>query len=140
MLNNKSAKLVSLDRGGQMLDYMAEEYADDGANDSELDRMIASMKLILASYEITDRQKECLKRRYMDGDRVNDIAADLGVSASTVSKHIKKARARIMEIMSFLFPRARGVNTRKLTRKIRTRGAGELGELTILGLTTGAQK
>lgn len=136
------ARKLSYDLQERKFDFLAYKNIDRDDLDGEVDRMIASMDKILESHVLTDRQKECVNRRYVDGDRVIDIAADLGVSAGTISKHLKKARNIVMGLMSLSFPRLKlsATDTKHVTRHIRRRGVMELGEFTILGLTTGAQK
>lgn len=58
--------------------------------------------------ELTERQSECLRMRYAEGKSVSEIAEELGVKPSTVSRHLKKARARLQRVLRYSFPRLGG--------------------------------
>ncbi|RPF47636.1 RNA polymerase sigma factor (sigma-70 family) [Hydrogenoanaerobacterium saccharovorans] len=45
--------------------------------------------------ELTHRQHQCFTLHYYKGLAVKDIAAQLGIDCSTVSRHIRAARERI---------------------------------------------
>lgn len=75
---------------------------DDGG--AEHRRMLAVLARAVRG-ELTQRQMECLHMRYEMGMSVNEIAQELGVGAPTVSKHLKKARARLAKVMRYYFSR-----------------------------------
>ncbi len=89
------------------LDYLelcALQYGDDGAQDGERKRMIAVVKNIV-HFELTDRQRDCICLRYVQGLPVHEVAAALEITPPTASRHLKKARKRIEKIMQMSFPR-----------------------------------
>ncbi|WP_312644722.1 sigma factor-like helix-turn-helix DNA-binding protein [Hydrogenoanaerobacterium sp.] len=47
------------------------------------------------SHELTARQHQCFTLHYYRGLSVNEIAAELALDCSTVSRHIRAARERI---------------------------------------------
>ena len=47
------------------------------------------------SAELTERQRQCLTAYYFGGEKMKEIAEDLGISTSAVSRHIKRALARL---------------------------------------------
>lgn len=49
---------------------------------------------------LTDLQRECLLR-YYEGTRQRQIAADLGISPSTVSRHISTAKRKLQKIAGY---------------------------------------
>lgn len=101
-------KVLSLDAPfSRALEFAALRYAGDGEPDGDRARMVETLKSIVRE-ELTGRQRACLEMRYAQGMKVRDIAAALGVAPPTVSKHLKKARARIEKIMRLSFPRLRG--------------------------------
>ena len=101
-------KVLSLDAPfSRALEFAALQYAGDGEPDGDRARMSAALKSIIRE-ELTGRQRSCLEMRYMQGMTVYGIAAELGITPPTVSKHLKKARARIEKIMRLSFPRLRG--------------------------------
>ena len=52
-------------------------------------------------HELTDRQRDCLTRYYLDGVRMNEIARQMGLSKSTVSRHIAAASKKLRRIASY---------------------------------------
>ncbi len=73
---------------------------DDGG---EHRRMLRTMALA-AKGELTVRQKQCVRLRYGERKSVSEIAAELGVAPSTVSRHLKKARLRLRRILRYCYP------------------------------------
>ena len=71
-----------------------------GAGGEERDRLLRALKKACRG-ELTPRQAECVKLFY--GGRVSqrEIAARLGVSPPTVSRHLKKARARLGRVLRY---------------------------------------
>ncbi len=55
--------------------------------------------------ELTERQRECVRLRYMEGKSVKQVAAELGVTPPTASKHLKKARQRLGTVVGYSFSR-----------------------------------
>lgn len=90
---------LSLDLFGDRLCLPAS--ADDGGEHA---RILRAMRQA-ARGELTRRQWDCLRMKYGEGKKVNEIAAELGVTPSTVSKHLKKARARIRRVLQYSFVR-----------------------------------
>lgn len=50
-----------------------------------------------AEHELTNRQRDCFVLRYEKNMKVQEIAEQLGINASTVSRHILAARKRIQK-------------------------------------------
>jgi RNA polymerase sigma factor (sigma-70 family) len=96
----KRATNLSLDLFGDRL--AAEKQA--GGDGGEHRRMLRVMKKA-AQGELTARQMECLRLYYGEGKSMSEVAACLGVTASTVSKHLKKARNRLRRVMKYYFAR-----------------------------------
>ncbi len=90
---------LSLDLFGDRLNLRQE--LDDGG---EHRRMLQSLRRAMDG-ELTERQKECIRLRYMEGKSVNDVAEILGITAGTASRHLKKARSRLGTVMSYSFTR-----------------------------------
>lgn len=135
MLFKKQARVLSLDRS---LEFNAINYADDGTEDSEYQRMRATVINIINSDVLTDRQRDAVRLRFVDGMSNNDVAAVLGVSAGTATRHVNKAMARIRAIMLLSFPRLRSEYTQPNSSKP-ARVPGKKPQFTFLGMTTGAQ-
>ena len=55
--------------------------------------------------ELTQRQRDCVNQYYFEKRKMEDVARDLGVSTSAVSRHLKKARGRLARVMEYAFTR-----------------------------------
>lgn len=73
---------------------------DDGG---EHKRILRTM-MLAAQGELTARQMQCVRLCYAEGKNVSEIAAELGLSPSTVSRHLKKARRRLQTILQYCYP------------------------------------
>ena len=51
--------------------------------------------------ELTPRQQQCVAYYYYDKMKMADIAKQLGLNTSTVSRHLKKARERLSSVISY---------------------------------------
>ena len=85
--------MLSLDRFTDEL-YVLRQYNMHGDNRRDIERMRAFMAKALR-VELTDRQRQCLTAYYFGGEKMKDIAEDLGISTSAVSRHIKRALVRL---------------------------------------------
>ncbi len=52
--------------------------------------------------ELTDRQRVCVEKFYIDGQDVPSIAKDLGIRPTTVYKHLKLARIALKKCNDYL--------------------------------------
>ena len=81
-------------------------YKTNGSNRSDkVDTQKERLKKILRvglKQEITDRQRDCLTKRYLENMSVKDIANKMGVTPASVYKHIKKAKKRIEMLYNYL--------------------------------------
>ena len=73
--------------------------ADDGG---EHRRMLRALTRA-ARGELTGRQLDCVRLYYGEGRSVTEIASLLGVMPSTVSKHLKKARGRLLRVLEYFY-------------------------------------
>lgn len=77
-------------------------YKANGLNRSdEVDTRKERLKKILRvglKQEITDRQRDCLTKRYLENMSVNDIADSMNIRPATVYKHIEKAKKRLARL------------------------------------------
>lgn len=95
----KRGPVLSLDLFGDRL-LPAQEGAGDGG---EHGRMLRAM-MRAAGGELTARQAECVRLRYGEGKSMSEIAAQLGVTPPTVSRHLKKARIRLRKVLEYFYP------------------------------------
>lgn len=86
------------DKRTDVISYFLWLHGDD--NQSER----ARMKKILAraiQHELTDRQRDCIIMKYLKEMKNDDIAKKLGLSKSTVSRHISAGKRRLKKIASY---------------------------------------
>jgi RNA polymerase sigma factor (sigma-70 family) len=91
---------LSLDLFGDRLNIPLQTEEEDG----ERRQMLRALRRAMEG-ELTERQRECVRLRYLEGKSVNEVAAQLGVTAGTASKHLKKARGRLGTVMGYSFSR-----------------------------------
>lgn len=51
--------------------------------------------------ELTDMQRICLTEHYLNDKKQKEIASELGLNASTISRHISSARRKLQNIASY---------------------------------------
>lgn len=78
--------------------------ARDDDRDTEYRRMLRVLPKIIAG-ELTQRQQECVRLYYFEGMKMHEIADTLGIQTPAVSRHLKKARRRIEQILQYSFTR-----------------------------------
>ena len=69
---------------------------------TEHKKMIKSLKNIIEG-ELTTKQKICISLYYGDMKKMSEIANQLGIGISSVSRHIKKAKQRIQKTMTYYY-------------------------------------
>lgn len=95
-------KLLSFELLGDKAEYaLSAKGLDDGGEHRRMLKVIERA----AHGELTPRQLQCVRLMYGCGKNVKEIAAELGVSSPTVSRHLKKARVRLKKIMEYYFAR-----------------------------------
>ena len=89
-LNEQMEELYSLSIDGQR--------DDNSANRERMKKMLVkAMKTAL-----TDRQMSCLSMYYFDELKTREIAEILGLSQSTVSRHLTAARKNLQKLRAFV--------------------------------------
>lgn len=72
--------------------------------DGERRRLLLALRRAVEG-ELTERQKDCVRLRYLEGKSLKQTADELGVTPPTVSKHLKKARSRLGRVIGYSFAR-----------------------------------
>jgi RNA polymerase sigma factor (sigma-70 family) len=70
--------------------------------DTEHKKMIKSLKNIING-ELTIKQKQCISLYYGDMKKMGEIAKELGIGISSVSRHIKKAKQKVQKTMTYYY-------------------------------------
>lgn len=71
-----------------------------GDNRQRLERLSHNLPLAVRQ-ELTPCQRRMLEMRYYQGMRVTDIAAELGISKSSVSRTLRRARDRLYRSLRY---------------------------------------
>ena len=69
-------------------------------NENSRDKMKKILSMAVLN-ELTERQRICIVDYYLNGKKAKEIAKELGVNSSTVSRHIMKARDKLRHIASY---------------------------------------
>ncbi len=89
-------KFISLSNNAQQkLPYYDFDYSE--TNDSEIVKMKKILKNAIVN-ELTERQRYCICQYYLENTKMKDIASELGVNPSTVTRHIKNAKKNLRRI------------------------------------------
>ncbi len=73
----------------------------NGSSNSESRRKMKEILSKAICSELTDIQKYCFVEHYLNNKKGKDIALELGVNQSTVSRHINAARKKLKNIASY---------------------------------------
>jgi RNA polymerase sigma factor (sigma-70 family) len=73
-------------------------------NDAEHQRMVRIL-LKAIDGELTQRQRDCVRLYYYEGKTVSEVARELQIGVPTASKHLKKARTRLANVLRYSFRR-----------------------------------
>lgn len=76
------------------------QYSFGKSNGSDLKRMRTILLKAIAS-ELTFPQRYCLTEYYLSERKMKDIAKELGVNPSTVTRHISKAKEKLRRIAAY---------------------------------------
>ncbi len=75
-------------------------YSDSHTNKNDIVRMKRVLNKAVSS-ELTDRQRECIVMYYFEDMKMKEIATKLALSPSTVTRHIKAAKAKLKNIAKY---------------------------------------
>lgn len=80
--------------------FVYESYRAAGTNRAELNRRLELVYKIMKN-ELTDNEFAVLKEYYIDGRKMKEIAALRGVNPSTITRQIKNARNKVINIAKY---------------------------------------
>ncbi len=75
-----------------------------GGSDEARHRAVLRVLRRAMEGELTQRQRQCLDLYYFQGLTQEETGRRLGVTAATVSRHIKRARERLQQVLVYSFP------------------------------------
>jgi RNA polymerase sigma factor (sigma-70 family) len=70
--------------------------------DSEHQRIVRILSKAIKG-ELTQRQRDCVYLYYYQGKTVSEVAHELQIGMPTASKHLKKARNRLADVLRYSF-------------------------------------
>lgn len=76
-----------------------EEKGTDGGEHQRIVRMLSKA----IEGELTQRQRDCVHLHYYEGKTVSEVASELKIGVPTASKHLKKARIRLADVLRYSF-------------------------------------
>ena len=96
-------KSVYLDKFTESLISIS-KYRDSltDSTDKNYEKMVNSIRNIIKG-ELTEKQRSCIMLYYGERIKMKDIANQLGMGISSVSRHIKKAKERLKKTMEYYF-------------------------------------
>lgn len=80
------------------------QYQNSSQTDTEYRRMLKVLSKAMQG-ELTERQYDCMHAYYFENKTQAQIAKELGIGTPTVNKHMKKAKERLLKVMSYSFQR-----------------------------------
>ncbi len=86
------------DKNEPLISYYLYNRGSDNRHDRE------RMKRILVRairHELTERQRDCMLKYYLDGMKMIEIAEAMTLSKSTVSRHIAAATRKLRKVASY---------------------------------------
>ena len=83
---------------GGMLAYRRQRTEEEG---DRFHRRLKRAALLAMDGELTGRQKQVLTLYYFENRRMADIAAELGINKSTVSRTVKRAERHIRRCLQY---------------------------------------
>lgn len=77
------------------------ELLSEESNSEKIQSALSLLGKVVAS-ELTQRQRQCLSLYYYEGLTMPEIALELGINKSSVSRAIGRAKARIERSMKYV--------------------------------------
>ncbi len=93
-------KILSLDQQMEEL-YCLSLASQREGNEKDREKMKAMVKKAMQR-ELTSRQFQCLSMYYYEHMTMDEIGRNLGLSQSTVSRHIKAAKVKLQKLKAFV--------------------------------------
>jgi len=88
-LDDKNTVLISY--------YLSQRGSDNRPERERMKRLLYRA----IEHELTQRQRDCLTLHYLEGIKMKDIALMMGLSKSTVSRHISSAERKLRRVAGY---------------------------------------
>ena len=88
------------DKNADMISYNFFHRSLGGDNSHSINKMKRILGQAIQN-ELTDKQKKCLTLYYYNQMKMKDIAKELGLNISTVSRHISTATKKLKRIAQY---------------------------------------
>lgn len=96
------SRTISLDADIlDFINYQKNYVGVEDVPDSKIQRLKKIMKAGIM-IELTDKQKSCMLKRYVNEKSVVDIANEMDIKPATVYKHIRTAKKRLARLYNYL--------------------------------------
>ncbi len=76
-------------------------YLSKGASNESSRQKMKKILLKAITDELTEKQRICIIEHYINEKKEKDIAFEMGVNISTVSRHISTAKRKLQRIASY---------------------------------------
>ena len=91
-------KFFITDENTDIISYNS--YVSGGNNSAQTAKMKKLMKKAI-KYELTPKQRYCLCEHYLKGRSMKNIARELNLNPSTVTRHISNAISRLQRVAKY---------------------------------------
>lgn len=71
------------------------------SNSANISLLKTALPLVI-NERLTERQRQCVERYYFQNKTMSDIASELGIERSTVSRNLLRARERIKTSLEYI--------------------------------------
>ena len=94
---------------------------DNGRNEPDTDYVAHSKKCLMVALEseLTETQRQYYTMYHLDGMTMAEIAATAGVSISCVSRTLKRANARLGNVLRYSAPHLLNASVQTKNRRVR---------------------
>lgn len=89
--------------GANTNQLLFKKFLADGTSNSGERNHMKQILIKAISKELTDKQRICIIEHYFNQKKQKDIAFELGLNTSTVSRHINAGKRKLQNIASYYF-------------------------------------
>ena len=101
-MKNKVLSLDNFTESMASMDKFNKKLSEQTTNNTEYKKMVKLLKNIVEG-ELTNKQKICVSLYYGEMKKMNEIAEELGIGVSSVSRHIKRAKQKVQKTITYYY-------------------------------------